>query len=215
MEADAADPMREDAPRLVVLVGLPGAGKSTVGPLVAARLGLPFVDLDLELERRAGRSIAAIFAADGESAFRAQEAALSQELAGRRALVLAPGGGWLTNPGTAPLRQAAVVVYLRVDPAVALARMGAAHATRPLLAGDDPLGALQALLSRRRDAYEAADATVEVAARSPDEVAAAVVAAVRALRGSRARPLPPRPDRAPPGASDRADHPLEDPHAHR
>ena len=81
-DGDDAPPGAPVAPAgHVILVGLPGAGKSTVGRRVARRLGHPFLDLDVEIERRAGRSVAAIFAAEGEAGFRAREAALSAELA--------------------------------------------------------------------------------------------------------------------------------------
>ena len=166
----------------LILVGLPGAGKSTVGPLVAAALDRAFLDLDAELERRDGRSVAAQFAQDGECAFRAREAALSAELATAMsqdgAMVLAPGGGWLSNvAASTPLRRLGRLVYLRVTPAVAAVRLGAARRSRPLLAGDDPVAALEALLARRRAAYETADHVVDVDALTPLEAAAAVVAA--------------------------------------
>jgi shikimate kinase len=168
----------------VVLVGLPGAGKSTVGPLAAARLGRPFVDLDAELERRAGVSVAEQFARDGEPAFRAAEAALSAELAAAAPAapaVLAPGGGWAANaPARAALAGAGRTVYLRVPPAVAAARVAGERDRRPLLAGAaDPLAAVGALLARRGPLYEAADAVVDADA-APDVVAERVVAAVRA-----------------------------------
>lgn len=167
----------------LILVGLPGAGKSTVGPLVASALGVPFLDLDLEIERRTGRTVAAQFLTEGEAAFRAREAALSAELATASgqgaAMVLAPGGGWLANvDASAPLRRVGRLVYLRVAPAVALTRLGEARRGRPLLAGDAPLAALEALLARRRAAYETADHTVDVDALTPAEAAAAVVAAL-------------------------------------
>ena len=170
----------------LILVGLPGAGKSTVGPLVAAALDRAFLDLDAELERRDGRSVAAQFAQDGECAFRAREAALSAELATAMsqdgAMVLAPGGGWLSNvAASTPLRRLGRLVYLRVTPAVALARLGETRRARPLLAGDDPLAALEALLERRRAGYEGADVTVDVDALTPAGAAAAVVAGLGRL----------------------------------
>ncbi len=177
----------------VVLVGLPGAGKSTVGPRVAARLGRAFVDFDAELERRAGRTVAEQFARDGEPAFRAAEAALSAELANGAPAVLAPGGGWVANAaarralggsGAAP----AVLVYLRVPPALAAARLAGERHLRPLLAGAaDPLAAVGALLARRGPLYEEADAVVD-ADGAPDEVADRVAAAVRAWAARAAEP---------------------------
>ena len=165
----------------VILVGLPGAGKSTVGPLVAAALGRAFLDFDLELERRVGLSVPAQFARDGEAVFRQREAALSCELVGAPPMVLAPGGGWLANSAAAaPLRPVGRIIYRRTSPAAALARMGDAVAARPLLASSaDPLAALEAILLRRSGVYEAADDTLDTDGRSPAEVADSVVALFR------------------------------------
>ena len=167
--------------RHVILVGLPGAGKSTVGPLVAEALGRAFLDLDVELERRVGASVPAQFARDGEAVFREREAALSAELVGAPPMVVAPGGGWLANSAAAaPLRPLGRIIYLRTSPAAALARLGEAVADRPLLAfSPDPLAALEALLSRRSAVYEAADAVLDTDGRSPAEGADSVVALVR------------------------------------
>lgn len=184
----------------VVLVGLPGAGKSTVGPLVAARLGRPFLDLDLVLVARDGRPIARQFAEDGEAAFRRREALLSAELATAEPHVLAPGGGWLTNDEAArALRPGATVVYLRTAPAAALARMGHGAAARPLLAGDDPLAALAALLDRRRSAYESADRVVDVDGHPAVEVAERIVAALVAWPEDGTPPSPAPAGAHPPG----------------
>ena len=172
--------------RHVVLVGLPGAGKSTVGPLVAAALGRPFMDFDHELARRVGLSVPAQFARDGEPAFRSREAELSAELAGEPPMVLAPGGGWMANSAAAAaLRPAALVVYLRTSPAAALARLGTGVADRPLLAGaPDPLGALTALLDRRASVYGAADHTLDTDGLVAAAVANSVVALVSGREGS-------------------------------
>lgn len=166
----------------VILVGLPGAGKSTVGPLVAQALGRTFLDLDVELERRVGSSVPEQFARDGEAVFREREAAVSRELVGAAPLVLAPGGGWLANSAAAaPLRPVGRIIYLRTAPSAALARLGEAVAHRPLLAAAaDPLAALETLLMRRAEVYESADHVLDTDGRSPAEVADCVVALVRA-----------------------------------
>ena len=178
--ADAAG--APDGGAHLVLLGLPGAGKSTVGPLVAQALGRRYVDLDAEIERRAGRSVAAIFAADGEAAFRAQERAVTAELltAGSDPLVLSPGGGWVEDPANrALLGVRAFAVYLRVSPAVALQRMGGAVADRPLLAGADPAAALSRILARREPFYLQSQHTVSVDSMPPDAVASSIVALAR------------------------------------
>jgi shikimate kinase len=150
-----------DAP--IVLVGLPGAGKSTAGRLAAMRLGWDFVDLDDEIVRMAGgRSVAEIFAAEGEPAFREREREATRNLRGRRRIVLAPGGGWMANPGCADaLRPPARIIHLRVGVPAALARLAGSPEVRPLLAGPDPAGALADLERRRSGSYAAADVVLD------------------------------------------------------
>ena len=146
----------------IVLVGLPGVGKTTVGRGVAARLGRPFLDFDEELERREGRTVTAIFAERGEAYFRALERSLTEELATAPPMVLAPGGGWITNPGVvALLRPPSSIMYLAASPATALRRLGRARDDRPLLQGPDPLAALGGLLARREAEYRAADHVID------------------------------------------------------
>jgi shikimate kinase len=162
---------------VLVLVGLPGAGKSTVGPLVAARLGWRFVDLDQEIERSEARPVAEIFARDGEPAFRALEHEATQKLTGVAGLVLAPGGGWmLARRNLEVFEERAVTVYLRVSPAIAIDRLRAEVSTRPLLAGPDPLGALRGLLDAREAIYLQADHVLAVDSMAPDQVADTIVA---------------------------------------
>ncbi|GJG85357.1 hypothetical protein tb265_05380 [Gemmatimonadetes bacterium T265] len=173
----------------VALVGLPGAGKSTVGRLTARQLGVPFVDFDVELVARTGLSVADQFAILGEAAFRAAEADLARELATAPPAVLAPGGGWMTNSAARTALDASTcTVYLRVSPPVAAARLAADPTVRPLVAGTDPAGALAALLARRTATYDTAHTTIDTDARSADAVAAEVVAAVRAWQRRPARP---------------------------
>ena len=157
----------DDRPRgaTLILVGLPGAGKTTVGRGVAARLGWPFVDLDAAIEREAGRSVAEIFAAEGEAGFRERERTATARLAGAGPLVLAPGGGWIENPGCrALLCPPARIIHLRVTPATALERMADDREARPLLAGRDRAGALaalEALRARREPLYIRADFSLD------------------------------------------------------
>lgn len=161
-----------------MLVGLPGSGKTTVGQLVAQRLGRQLVDFDTVIERRHGDTIASIFAQFGEPHFRGLERELTAELAGRaEPQVLSPGGGWITSPEcVALLRPHGVLVYLRATPATALRRLGTAVATRPLVAAaGDPLAALKQLLAEREPLYSAADHTIDTEGLDPGRVAERVV----------------------------------------
>jgi shikimate kinase / 3-dehydroquinate synthase len=134
---------------VIVLVGFMGAGKSTVGPLLAAGLDLPFADLDLVIEQQQRRSVQEIFAADGEAAFRVLEhETLAAFLRGPGA-VLAVGGGAAEHEGSRRLLRAAQVVYLEVDYAEALRRVGG-DAGRPMLARPD----LAVVYQRRLAVYQ-------------------------------------------------------------
>ncbi len=156
----------------IVLVGLPGCGKTTVGDLLAKRLGRAFLDFDHEIARRAGMSVAQIFAEHGEHHFRGLERNLTQELLAVGNMILSPGGGWIAQPDAmAMLRPHATMYYLRLRAATALRRMGSKRATRPLLQRPDPLAELERLLEARRAGYESADVTVDVERLNPQQVA--------------------------------------------
>lgn len=155
----AADP---SIPHLI-LVGLPGSGKSTIGPLLGDLLGLPFLDFDTEITRREGMSIPEIFGQRGEAHFRELEHALTQELTELGGMVLAPGGGWVaTSANVALLHPPGRLVYLQVSTSVAVTRMGASATGRPLLNRPNPKAELDRLLSARIGAYESADHVVNV-----------------------------------------------------
>lgn len=169
--------------RHIVLIGLPGAGKSTVGPPLAERLGLSFIDFDAEIERRTGRSVPAIIRTDGESAFRELERMLTAELATADAAVLAPGGGWVTRPDTvALLRPRAKLVHLKLTPEAAIRRLGSARLARPLLDGNDPLARITALEAARRAAYAGADWVVDTELLTVQRVIDVIVELVSADR---------------------------------
>jgi len=147
----------------LILTGLPGAGKSTVGKGVAAVLGREFLDFDQEIERRTGNPVAELFRTRGEIAFRALELELTRELVATSGMVLAPGGGWVTVAGALELlRPPGVLVYLRASPDVVLERMGRSRSLRPLLSAPDPLSELRGLLASREPRYLLADHVVDV-----------------------------------------------------
>jgi shikimate kinase len=154
----AADPTK---PHLI-LVGLPGSGKTTVGQAVAAHTGRTFLDLDQEIERREGRSIGQIFGENGEPYFRKRERQLTEELAILGNMIVAPGGGWMAVPEVVGLvRPPGQIVYLKVSPETALQRLGPMRTARPLLIRPNPLGELRRLLDARRLMYETADHVID------------------------------------------------------
>ena len=165
----------------LILVGIPGAGKSTVGREVARRLGWRFVDLDEEIVAREGMSVREIFAEHGETYFRALERAATVRLAhSTSAAVVAPGGGWITVPGLVGLvRPPSRLIWLQVSPSRALERLGDAVRTRPLLAGADPKAALSALLAAREAFYLQADHTLSVETMAASEAADAILPLAR------------------------------------
>lgn len=151
-----------DPPHLI-LTGLPGSGKSSVGKGVARVLGRRFLDFDEEIERRSGATVAELFRERGEAGFRALELDLTRELAGETGMVLAPGGGWAAIPGALELlRPPGVMIYLRASPEVVLRRMGRSRSTRPLLSAPSPLAELRRLLAEREVQYRLADHVVDV-----------------------------------------------------
>lgn len=169
------DPAPPAPPRHVVLVGPMGAGKSTLGRALAKCMGLPFIDLDAAIEARAGRRIAAIFADDGEPAFRALESEALREALAAAPAVIAGGGGVVLAPANrAAMRAAATVVYLHVDPAIQRARL-AGDTTRPLLQGVDADARLAALQAQREPLYrEVAHHVFDAGQRLPRHAAEAL-----------------------------------------
>jgi len=164
------------ARRHLILVGLPGVGKSSAARRAARKLARPFVDFDAEIERREGMPVERIFAERGEAHFRALELALTRELAAQEGMVLAPGGGWVTSEeALALMRPRAIIIYLRARPEAALARLRNAKRVRPLLLTADPLATMRALLAARERAYRSADHTLDVAALTPSALIAEIV----------------------------------------
>lgn len=168
---------------IVVLVGFMGAGKTTVGRILAERLGLPFVDADLLIEQRLGRPIRDVFATEGEAYFREFEHEVVRGLVRGPDAVIALGGGALGDPRTRAALRDARVVYLRVDFAESMARVGA-DGNRPVLARPD----LREVYRRRlRDYEDVAVLSVDTAGRHPDAVATQVLAGLAALPDPPAR----------------------------
>jgi shikimate kinase len=176
--------------RNLVLVGLMGTGKSTVGRLVAERLDRPFVDTDAALEAGTHRSIAELFAELGERRFRALEGEQVRHAAALRGQVVAVGGGAVLDPGNVTqLRGTGDLVLLDGDPAELAARLTAEvadpAAVRPLLRGPaDPATVLAELRARRDEAYlAAASHIVDTTGHTPEEVAEEVLRWARAVPG--------------------------------
>ncbi len=174
-----------------MLIGMMGAGKTTVGRLVAGRLRRPFHDSDEEILARTGMSVPEIFAARGEAAFRAEErAVLAAALASPVPSVIAVAGGAVFDPDSRRrVRRGGVVVWLRARPATLAGRVGSG-AGRPLLE-HDPAGTMALLDARRRPVYRSlADARVDVDGAPPLLVASRVTSLARRLLAERAGEAP-------------------------
>lgn len=168
-------------PPHLILVGLPGAGKSTVARAVGESLSRPALDLDVEIARREQLSVAGIFAAFGEARFRELERELTLELKGETGMVLSPGAGWIANGDCLSLlRPPGVVVYLKVSPEVAVARMGQSVADRPLLLSPSAVQDVHSLLLARERLYVQSDHTVSTDMMPFPEVVKRIVALARA-----------------------------------
>jgi shikimate kinase len=169
------------------LTGMMGAGKSSLGPRLAARMGRRFVDTDQEIERSAGQSVAELFAREGEAAFRARERALVEALAGAP-LVVALGGGAVAQPGLRErLAASGTLVYLRARPETLLERVADAE-TRPLLRGlsrGQRLARLSALLAEREPHYASAAIVLDTDAAAVEDLVEELAAR---LAGAGARP---------------------------
>jgi shikimate kinase len=212
MERDAkipgalATPQPPAGPRSIALVGLMGAGKTTVGRRLAARLGLPFVDADAEIETACGMAVAEIFERFGEAHFRDGERRVIARLVDGVPKVIATGGGAFVQDDTRALLLArTITIWLDVDVPTLVARVRKRD-TRPLLKGRDPGEVLAALAGVRNPFYAQASLRIPGTARPHGDTVAAIVAALaaaNALPADGARPDPLRPDAAtPPTAAD-------------
>ena len=169
----------------VVLIGFMGTGKTSVGRMLAARLGCALHDLDKKIAEQYGISIPEMFTRYGEPYFRAREKEAVREAASRSNVVIATGGGTVKDPeNIEALRRNGILVALTADVDTILART-AAHGVRPVLdsadAGDRRAAVVR-LLEERRQLYEAADVTVDTSGKSPLQVAENILQAIRIWR---------------------------------
>lgn len=188
----------------IVLIGFMGTGKTAVGRLLAIKLGREFLDTDAEIERRLGKSVARIFAEDGEARFRDEEAALCRLLADRQGLVIATGGGTVLNPENVyNLRRSGILIALSATPEEIYRRVASASLsgtkhpppnfptrpenndqpavpanTRPLLAGDVRTR-IRELLETRAGAYEVADWHIDTTSLPVEVTVEAIIAQLK------------------------------------
>jgi shikimate kinase len=179
---DRADLRAAIGQRAIVLVGMMGSGKSSVGRRLGARLGLPFVDADVEIETAAGMSIPEIFAQRGESEFRdGERRVISRILTTRSPLVLATGGGAFMNAETRErVGQLGISIWLKAEPEVLMRRVRK-RSNRPLLQTADPEATLRRMLAEREPVYALADLTLLSRDDPHDVVVEDAIAALGAL----------------------------------
>ena len=169
------------AGRSIYLVGMMGSGKTSTGRPLAERLGYGFVDADAVIEQAAGCSIPDIFDRDGEAGFRSLESQVLSAISQRHSLVVATGGGVVTQPENWGMLHSGIVIWLDVVPDQLLQRLNADSTVRPLLQTDDPEAALNALLNERRPLYAEADLTVVINDETPEAVADGILQLVPSL----------------------------------
>ena len=159
------------AGRSLYLVGMMGSGKTSTGRPLAERLGYGFVDADAVIEQAAGCSIPDIFDRDGEAGFRSLESQVLSAISQRHSLVVATGGGVVTQPENWGMLHSGIVIWLDVVPDQLLQRLNADSTVRPLLQTTDPEASLNTLLNERRPLYGEADLTVVINDETPEAVA--------------------------------------------
>ena len=180
--ADATPTLKQRlAGRSLYLVGMMGSGKTSTGRPLAERLGYGFVDADAVIEQAAGCSIPEIFDRDGEAGFRSLESQVLSAISQRHSLVVATGGGVVTQPENWGLLHSGIVIWLDVVPDQLLQRLNADSTVRPLLQTADPEAALNALLNERRPLYAEADLTVVINDEPPEAVADGILQLVPSL----------------------------------
>ena len=157
--------------RSLYLVGMMGSGKTSTGRPLAQQLGYGFVDADAVIEQAAGCSIPEIFERNGEAGFRALESQVLNAISQRHSLVVATGGGVVTQQENWGLLHSGIVIWLDVVPEQLMQRLSADSTIRPLLQTEDPETALNTLLNQRRPLYAEADLTVVINDETPETVA--------------------------------------------
>jgi shikimate kinase len=163
----------------IILTGFMGTGKSSVGQKVAQRLNKRFVDTDVVIATETGKTIAAIFAEQGEAHFRALERAAIARVSEAQDIVVATGGGAMVNEDNARrLKESGMVICLTAAPDVIWARVQN-NADRPLLQGENPLDKIRLLLASRAEAYAKADLTIDTSTLSIDEVVETICSQVK------------------------------------
>jgi len=168
--------------RSVVLVGMMGVGKSSIGRRLAARFGIPFVDADAEIEKAAGMSISDIFARHGEADFRSGEARVIARLLDGGPQVLATGGGAFMNEATrAAIKHKGVSIWLSAEFDVLMRRIAKRKNERPMLQTEDPAKTLRQLIAERDPVYALADLTVQSREVPHDAIVAEIAAALAAF----------------------------------
>jgi shikimate kinase len=178
----AADLVAALGRRSIVLTGMMGVGKSSIGRRLSARLGVPFVDADIEIEKAAGMSIADIFARHGEADFRSGEARVIARLLDGGPQVLATGGGAVMNPDTrTAIKAKGISIWLCAELDVLMRRINKRKHERPLLQTADPETTLRNLLAAREPTYAQADLTVHSREVAHDAIVSEIVTALAAF----------------------------------